>query len=676
MKQLYIILCATIFSLNVNAQKEDPACLQPHKKVQKILNEANSSKSIQDASLLYKEAMEKDDDNGFVYFEFAKFAYDQALFQYERNPNPKVGDKSMEKALELFKKSLERCEYLHADCHYYIGVINYTFGRTDDAMNAFEKFIAYNEKETFRYSPDHQNKLQDVKQVLNKLEADKQLLENEVPFDPKIVKNVSTNNDEYFPMLSPDNEILFYTRKQDRRLKGDIVGRVVEEFTISTRKDFNSPFDGGKPVAAPFNDGTFDSYGSATLSVDNKEMIICACKDEQVRGQMYRNCDLYVTYYELDELNKYKWSELKNLGDGINTKDGWEAQPTLSADGNTLYYTAMRPNTRDNDIYYSNRLPDGTWGPSKPFDEINTAGKDKSPFFHQDSETFYFVSSVNDQRKGVGGTDIFYIRKQKDGSWSKPKNIGYPINTEGDEIGLFVSTNGKEAYFSSRQGGIWNIYSFELYEEARPKKVVVVKGELNDDEGNPIKDAEIEINYSQSGEVQKVAVNGNDGKYAAIVKAEEPQDLMVSINKKGVAFDSKIIEKEELASGKTITNKNIEVRSIEKGKAYTINDILYSTASAELSERSKFILKQFARFLEENNELKITIQGHTDNEGNKDNNLKLSQRRADGVKQYLIDLGISQNRLSAKGYGQTNPKVPNDSPANKAKNRRTDFIID
>src|SRR5690554_7150359 len=90
----------------------------------------------------------------------------------------------------------------------------------------------------------------------------------------------------------------------------------------------NSLFDGGRPLEAPFNDGYFDSYGAATLSVDNKEMIICACRDERVRGQMYRNCDLYVTYYERtgEGGNDYIWSELKNLGDGINTNDGWEGQ--------------------------------------------------------------------------------------------------------------------------------------------------------------------------------------------------------------------------------------------------------------------------------------------------------------------------------------------------------------
>src|SRR5690554_3215124 len=463
----------------------------------------------------------------------------------------------------------------------------------------------------------------------------------------------------------------------DRTAKGDIVSNIREEFTWSRRKDMNSLFDGGKPLSAPFNNGYFDSYGAATLSVDNKEMIICACRDEKVRGQIYRNCDLYVTYYERtgEGGNDYTWSELENLGEGINTIDGWEGQPTLSADGNTLYFAANRPTTQNDDIFYSERLADGTWGPAQPFTEINTPGKDKSPFFHQDSETFYFILSVSEQRKGLGGTDIFYMRKQEDGKWSKPQNIGYPINSEEDEMGLFVSIDGTEAYYSSRQKGVWNIYSFELYEEARPKKVVMVKGELNNKSNTLIEDVEIEIAYSNSDKVDKVRVNGNDGKYAAVVKAEAEEDVMINVKKEGHAFDSKIITKEELAQGKTIRSQNMELREIKVGEPYTINDILYNTASDELSERAKFILKQFGRFLKENESISVMIQGHTDNEGNAQSNLELSERRAQGVRQFLIEYGVPKSRLEAKGYGQTQPKVPNTSAENKRKNRRTDFVI-
>ena len=678
MIKLYSLTLLTfLFITNIAiSQEEAESCLPPNKKIGKILDKARISPP-QDAALLYKEAIDGASDNATPYFEFAMYAYQQAMEAYDKNPNPKVGDQSLRKAQELFKKSIELCSDFHADAYYYLGVINYSFDNKEDAITYFKKFVDFKHQDVNRFSNNHSKQLSDVSEVLRVLQEEAKFMAEEVPFDPQLVKNVSTTRDEYFPMISPDNELIFYTRKMDRTNKGDIVRTIREEFTWSKRSDMKSEFDGGNPVNNPFNDGTFDSYGAATLSVDNKEMIICACKDEKVKGQIYRNCDLYVTYYERsgDGGNDYTWTTLENLGSNVNTPDGWEGQPTLSSDGMTLYYTANRPTTKDNDIFYAERQEDGSWGPSVPFDLINTPGKDKSPFFHQDSETFYFVSSVSGTRQGVGGTDIFYMRKQNDNSWSEPKNIGYPINSEDDEIGLFVSTDGKTAFFSSRQRGIWNIYSFELYEEARPKAVIVVKGELTNDQGEPVVDAEIEITYENSDKVEKVRVNGNDGKYAAIVKAEEGEDVMINVKKEGHAFDSQLITAEVIEKKETVRSKNMEIREIEVGKPYTINDILYQTASAELSKQSKFILRQFARFLEENPTITIAIQGHTDNEGNADNNLALSQRRAEGVRDYLISLGIKSNRLEAKGFGQTQPKVPNTSAENKAQNRRTDFVI-
>jgi outer membrane protein OmpA-like peptidoglycan-associated protein len=452
----------------------------------------------------------------------------------------------------------------------------------------------------------------------------------------------------------------------------------VEEFTFSQRPDVKTDFNKGEPLKPPFNDGTFTNYGSATLSVDNKEMIICACKKEQVYGRDYLNCDLYTTKYERSGAggNDFSWTPLKNMGPGINTKDGWEAQPSLSSDGNTLFYTAARPSTRDNDIFVVKRNADGTWGDARPFDEINTDGKDKSPFLHQDSETLYFVSSSTDTRKGVGGLDIFYVREEN-GKWSAPKNIGYPINSKEDELGLFVSTDGKIAYYSSRVGGNWNIYSFELYEEARPKAVAILKGELKDEKGEPVKDATIEIAYAGSNEVTQVKVNGDDGKYAAVVKADTKQDVMVTVKKEGHAFDSKLIAKEEIKPEKvSIKGNNLTVKELKVGEAYTINDILYATNSSTLTDKSKFILKGFARFLKENPTITVAIQGHTDDVGDDAQNLALSEARAKGVKDYLVSQGIDADRLSAKGYGETKPKVPNTSDPNRAKNRRTDFVIE
>ena len=678
MKILYFSLIILGFSSLTFAQEEDESCVDPSKKVMKLISAAVNAKDAASAVENFNEAIRLDEDNATAYYEYAMYAYQRGLDYYDQNPNPAMGDKSFLKAEEMFEETYDKCPDFHGNVTYYLGVINYTQKDMDKAILWFKRFKQFQSSDTERYPSDFTKKLADVTEVLNDLEKELAVKSEKVPFEPQLVRNVSSTKDEYFPMISPDNELMFYTRKLDRRNLGDIKSNIVEEFTVSQRRDMKAPFDGGTPFKYPFNDGSFKSYGAATLSVDNKEMIICACNPIEISGQNYMNCDLYSTTYERTGTggNDYQWTPLENLGENINGKGRWDAQPSLSADGNTLYYTVNGPNTRDNDIFVSQRNPDGTWGKARPFDEINTAGKDKSPFLHQDSETLYFVSEATKDRPGVGGLDIYYIRKEN-GQWTKPKNIGYPINSEADELGLFVSIDGEVAYYSSRVGGDWNIYSFELYEEARPKSVAILKGELKDENGQPVEDATIEVMYEGSDEVTQVKVNGNDGKYATIVKKDTPGDVMVTVKKEGHAFDSKVIEKKDLAKETVaIKNNDLSVKELKVGEAYTINDILYSTSSAIMNQKSKFILKGFARFLQENPTITVLIQGHTDDVGDDQRNLELSEERAQGVKDYLVSLGVDAKRLKAKGYGETMPKVENNSEANRAKNRRTDFVIE
>jgi outer membrane protein OmpA-like peptidoglycan-associated protein len=668
-----LLLTNVIFTYG---QDEDPACTAPSKKTQKFIDAAKASQDPKTVSENFMKAIDAEPDKAAPYYEFALYAYETGRNFFKSGSNPGAGEKSFLKAEGLFEKAAERCSDYHSDIFYYLGVINYSQNEKEKSTEYFKKFVAFKNDDASRYGAEYAKQLADVKKFLEKEKEQEEIMGKEVPFNPVLVKNVSSPNDEYFPMISPDNLLMFFTRKQDVRNLGDMVGNVKEVYTYAVRTDEGIAFDAGKPFPKPFNDGSFQSYGAATVSVDNKEMIICACKKTDGMTP-YLNCDLYSTTYMKTgpKPSDYEWSELINLGPKINTPDGWEGQPSLSADGKTLFFTAMRPTTRDNDVFIVKRNDDGTWGTPRPFDEINTDGKDKSPFLHQDSETLYFVSQCSDSRKGVGKLDIFYMREEN-GVWSQPKNIGYPINSTEDELGLFVSTDGKQAYFSSKQTTDWNIYSFELYEEARPKAVTILKGELKDPNGAPVENATIEVAYEKSDKVEQVKVNGNDGKFAVVVKQDKPQDIMISVKKDGAAFDSKLITKEEIQTKEVRLNNTLEVKELKVGEAYTINDILYDYNSDILSAKSKFILREFARFLKANPGIKITIQGHTDSDGDDAKNMDLSDRRAKGVEKYLVSLGIDPKRLDAKGYGETKPKVENDTPENKAKNRRTDFLIE
>ena len=626
----------------------------------------------------FAEAMQKFPDNAETYYLYAKLCSNEATFLMREEKTYSKGEGLQKKAIPFYQNAVKKCPNFHADCYYIVGATLLQNGDLKNAIPYFQKFVDFPQDDFSKLPEDYPQKKKEIESILEDVAFEKNMKENPVPFVPKKVQMVSSKLDEYFPMISPDNDLLFFTRKIDRKNLGDISSNIREEFTISSRADSKGPFTPGDPLPKPFNDGTFFNYGTATLSVDNKEMIICACKVEKVYNQDYLNCDLYTTTYKRTGKggNDFEWTTLVNMGPAINTKDGWEAQPSLSADGSLLFFTSLRKGSRNDDIFISEKQSDGTWSKAKPFDLINTDGKDKSPFFHQDGETLYFVSNSTKKRKGLGGLDIFYIRKEGE-KWTEPKNIGYPINSTEDELGLFVSTNGKEAYYSSMKEGDWDIYSFDLYEEARPQEVVILKGELVDEQGKPIEGAEVEITYNDTGEKTQFKVNGDDGKYAAVVKVSQKQDITVSVNKEGYAFNAKVIEKEtiEKRDSPTIKTGKLKIDTVEVGKSFSIDDIVFASDSYILTQKSQFILNGLASYLSKSTHLKVAINGHTDDLGDDEKNRQLSQNRSDAVKNYLVEKGIEASRLTAKGFGETKPKFQNTNDANRAKNRRTEFEV-
>jgi len=673
-KLLYLFIFVNSFSL---FSLNDP-CVTSDKKLIKLLASAMGEENFEKKTVKFAEAMQKFPDNAETYFLYAKLCSNEASILMREEKTYSKGEALQKKALPFYHNAVKKCPDFHADCYYIIGVNLLQNGDLKNAVPYFQKFVDFPQADFTKLPENFLQKKKDIESILEDVAFERSMLENPVQFSSKKVEMVSSKLDEYFPMISPDNDLLFFTRKIDRKNLGDVSSNIREEFTISSRSDLNGIFTSGDPLPKPFNDGTFFNYGSATLSVDNKEMIICACKVEKIYNQDYLNCDLYTTTYKRSGKggNDFEWTTLVNMGTAINTKDGWEAQPSLSADGTLLFFTSVRKGSRDDDIYISEKQKDGTWSTAKPFDIINTEGKDKSPFFHQDGETLYFVSSSTKKRKGLGGLDIFYIRKDGD-KWTQPKNIGYPINSSEDELGLFVSTNGKEAYYSSMKEGDWDIYSFDLYEEARPQEVVILKGELIDEAGKPVQGAEIEITYNSTGEKSQFKVNGDDGKYAVVVKVSQKQDITVSVNKEGYAYNAKVIEKEtiEKRESSTIKTGKLKVDTVEIGKSFSIDDIVFASDSYVLTEKSQYILNGLSAYLEKNINLKMAINGHTDDMGDDEMNRQLSQNRSDAVKKHLIEKGIEENRLTAKGFGEAKPKFPNTNEINRAKNRRTEFQV-
>ena len=272
--------------------------------------------------------------------------------------------------------------------------------------------------------------------------------------------------------------------------------------------------------------------------------------------------------------------------------------------------------------------------------------------------------------------DIFYSKMGLDGKWGKPVNIGYPINSENDEVDFFVSLDGATAYFSSNNldSKDWNIYSFELYEAARPKSMVIVKGTVTTDDKEQVESV-VELLDEDANVIAVTKINENTGNFALATEAEkeETKQLILNIKQEGYAYDTKLVT--ITPETKPIIKSDAEVKKIEVGKICDLHDIYFETNSYSLTAESKRIIDVFADFLRNNPTVKVELQGHTDNIGNDEDNRILSDNRAKSVYNHLISKGIPANRLRYKGYGESKPIATNATEEGRAKNRRTVFLI-
>lgn len=585
-------------------------------------------------------------------------------------------------AVTDLKKLTELCPEYHSEPYYFLGAMYYADRKYALALTAFEKFLRFPDSDPSKFEKDYSKKYKEVEEVIPFIKKYDEIYSHPVAFNPVKVAGVSSVHDDYLPLISPDGEIMFYTRKSEKQSKGDFSARIVEEFTWSHRPDINAAFDAGTALPPPFNLG--DNIGGATISVDNKELII-AKKNPLPKNP--ENFDLFSAKYELvtDDRTgekKYIWSELERLSDFVNS-DGWESQPSLSGDGQYLFFAAARAECIQDadgnyttDIFISKRGADGQWGQAVPLPtSINTKGRDKAPYMHSDSRSLYFSS---DGHIGVGGLDIYYCKMNEDGSFTEPKNLGYPINSEKDELGIVVTSDGEIAYFGAQnlnnQRG-WDVYEFKMPEQAKPERVLILKGEVKTEAGEIPSNASVEVKYAQSQQVEKINVNKDDGRYAAVVKVSKNEDVLVSVAGDDIAFNSKVVSRKDDPKPPVVAKLNMNAEISAPEKAFVINDIYYETSRAEINSKSLLILDEFAAYLISKPNIHIEIRGHTDNVGDDASNLALSMERAFEVMSYLVAKGVDGKRISSKGYGETKPIAPNDTDEGRAKNRRTEFVI-
>lgn len=511
----------------------------------------------------------------------------------------------------------------------------------------------------------------------------KEAMANPVEFHPESLgDSVNSEFDEYWPSLTADESTLVITRlipkdshrelpsgegmsNAERMHLREMSKRMnqQEDFFISYKTDegWSKARQVGEPLNTPEG-----NEGAQCITVDGQWMYFTACGRSDSEG----SCDIYRAKHTPEG-----WGEVENLGKPLNSK-AWDAHPSISPDGKTLYFVSNRAGGKGKkDIWMARQKADGTFMPPVNLgDSINTSAEEMSPYIHPDNQTLYFTSKG---WLGMGGFDLYKsTRKTNKNEWTTPKNLGYPINTVNDEVGLIVNAKGDKAYYSTNRNVETgkDIFAFSLYKEARPNPVSYLKGKVYDkDNGNPLRAAFMLIDLSTQDTIMTANSANGDGQFIVCIPTN--RDYALNVDKDNYLFYSDNFQLKGIHEATEPFIKNIPLQKIKAGERIVLRNIFFETDDYALKPESSVELQKLITFLTQNESLKVEISGHTDNVGTEKYNKDLSEKRALSVYNYLISGGVSSNRLTYKGYGESEPIATNENENGRAQNRRTEMKI-
>lgn len=463
---------------------------------------------------------------------------------------------------------------------------------------------------------------------------------------------VNSEHNDYLPYITADRSKLFFTSRRPGSTGGKKAddGLLYEDIYMCYNK--GGAWDAAQPISS-LNTDTHDAC--VGISEDGQTMFV-------YKGT--NGGDLYMS-----ELKGKNWAKPEPLP--FNTI-GFESTASLSPDGHTLYFVYAPTAIGNRDIYVCGKTAGKAWSKPRRL-EINTEYDEDSPYIHPDGKTLYFSSKGH---SSMGGYDIFKCTKTAAGGWSTPENLGYPINTAGDEIYFVLSADGKVGFYSSdKEGGLGkqDIYSIRMPIPAKEPELELLTGTVKDaSSGNPI-EAEITITDNATKEiVSKVRSNADDGKYLVAIPCGK--NYGIAIEKKGHLFHSENVNIPCTQGFKEI-KKEIKLSDAKQGTKVVLKNIFFDLGKSDLRPESTSELLILVKLLNENPILKVEISGHTDNIGDPKINQALSEARALSVLNFIASNGINKFRLVSKGYGSTQPIDNNETEANRQNNRRTEFKI-
>ncbi len=572
--------------------------------------------------------------------------------------------------------------------------------------------VAYQENHRFEEAKDYYSKykatLEPGSPLIKKLDRRLYECDNGIefmahPVDVKIesVSNVlNSTSPDFAPVISADEKVMIFTSRRPGSTGGllDETGQYYEDIYIS--KKVNGEWSAPQNIGTNINTDGHDA--SIALSADGSELFIY--KDDGAG-------DIYYCKQRADG----SWSKPMPIEGSVNSRSFYENAAAVSPDGNTLFFASNREGGYGKlDLYMVRMNERGYWGkPENLGPKINTEDDDEGPFMDFDGLTLYFSSRAH---KGMGGFDIFktyYDSIAHD--WVEPINMGYPINSADDDIYFVLSGDGAHGYYASAKDdgiGEKDIYMISMppredraallakmkamHLEVQEPVVVVpnvkpvpvdavsvpvelmpitIKGVIKDAEsGLPIQTS-VQLTNAEGEQIATVAT-GPDGLYSFVVNNEKPTTYTLSAEKEGFGFVNKSFNVPGKAVNKQEITQNLILKKLAVGNIYVLRNIYFDFDKATLKSASNKELNNLLELLKSNPSMEIEISGHTDSKGSDEYNQVLSQKRAQAVVNWLIAKGISKNRLTYHGYGESRPLASNDDePEGRELNRRTEFKI-
>jgi outer membrane protein OmpA-like peptidoglycan-associated protein len=462
---------------------------------------------------------------------------------------------------------------------------------------------------------------------------------------------------QYFPVLTADQKQLIFTRRLTNDSNDD------ENLVVST-KDARGRW--AKPVSISKNINTRLNEGTCSISADGRKLILTSCTGRDGIG----SCDLYESKKVGDD-----WSIPRNLGRNVNSAS-WESQPSLSADGRTLYFVSdRRAGLGMRDIWVSTMDDQGQWSKAvNAGKEINSPYDEISPFIHANNKTLFFATNG---RPGFGGYDIFF--SERDTTWSTPKNLGAPINDHEEQFSLFITADGQRGYYSHEETLPSGQSRSRIVEVVIPVENQIkfrsnyVKGIIRDKISKiPLK-ARVELINIKNHVVESLVESDSvTGEYLIVLTQGDEYALYV--NKRAYLFKSYNFNYSEVTDFEPII-VNIDLEKASAGSVAVLNNIFFDVDKFELKEKSSPELLKIISFLKDNASVRVEISGHTDNSGSAVYNRQLSEKRARSVFNFLVERGIAKTRLVTKGYGPDQPIASNDTEPGRQQNRRIEVRI-